>query len=329
LYYVDPNFDVIPYKANSIPCFASRVHFSIMWLRKEQFNFIKVGKMLPYLTRPKADVTLDVKDGPIQPGDIINLGISILSHDSFTLRSASVELKCIEVYWKIVSDGKSSRNQKTKRNLFKFKEEFLGSTNFTSGMALYESASFTLPVDIPPTVYGKTVNISWQLDLKLNVAKMRDIHEKSEITVLPIPIGIPMTEGSGNNLIKKVMASSSDGELILTIDSEYGTAGKTLHGSLEAGLKKDVSFTGIRAEIEVKESAGTKSSKTAADLVMLEEKSSLAGGTHKQWSFELKFPDSPPPSIDVSSSKVEWNVKGIIDKSMKKDFSVSYPILVY
>jgi sporulation-control protein spo0M len=284
--------------------------------------------MLSYLKMPRADVTLDVKGGPFHPGDIMNLAVSISSRDSFTLRSASVELKCIEVYWVIVSQGKSTRQQKTKRNLFEFEEQLLGSTKLTPGMALYESASFTLPADIPPTICGKTVNISWQLDVKLNAAKMRDIHEKREVAVLPIATGIPVTEGSGRSPAKKVTASSGDGELVLTIDSEYGTAGKTLHGSLEAAVKKDISFSGVRAELEVKESAGVKSSKTAADLVMLEEESSLAAGNHRQWSFDLKFPDSAPPSFAVSNSRVEWNVKGIIDKSMRTDFSVSCPIQV-
>jgi len=87
-----------------------------------------------------------------------------------------MELKCIEVYWKIVSNGKTTYNKKTRRNLFKFKEEFLGNTEFTQGMGLNESMSFTLPADMPPTISGKTVNISWQLDVKLNVANMRDIH---------------------------------------------------------------------------------------------------------------------------------------------------------
>jgi hypothetical protein len=157
---------------------------------------------------------------------------------------------------------------------------------------------------------------------------MRDIQEKREITVLPIATGIPVTEGKGRSPTRTVTASSGDGELILAIDSEYGTAGRTLHGSLEAAMKKDTSFTGVRAELEVKESAGVKSSKTAADLVMLEEKSSLAAGNHRQWSFDLKFPDSAPPSFAVSNSRVEWNVKGIIDKSMRTDFSVSCPIQV-
>jgi hypothetical protein len=299
-----------------------------MRVRDKRFSFIIGGKMLPYLKRPEADVTLDVNGGLFHPGDIINVGIYISAQDSFTLRSASAELKCIEVYWKIVSDGKTTRNQKTRRNLFKFKEEFLGSTEFTSGMALSESARFTLPADIPPTISGKTVNISWQLDVKLNVATMRDIHEKSGITVMPVPTGIPVTEGSGKNSTGKATASSGDGRLTLTIDSEYGAAGRTLHGSLEAVIKKDISFAGIRAELEMKESAGTKSSKTVADLVMLEERSSLADGTIRQWPFELKFPDSPLPSVDVSSSKIDWNVKGIIDRSKRKDFSVSYPVRV-
>jgi len=285
--------------------------------------------MLSFLKKPKVDITLDAAHGPFHPGDVVKVGVYISSQDSFKLRAASVELKCVEVYWKMVSDGKTTREQKTKRNLCKLREELLGNTEFTSGMALSESASFTLPADMPPTIIGKTVNISWQLDVKLNVAAMRDAHEKGEITVMPIPTAIPVTDGSGSDSTKTVTASSGNGRLTLTIDSEHGATGKTLRGSLEAAIEKDINFEGIRVELEKKETAGTRSSKTVADLVMLEEKSSLAGGAVRQWSFRLKFPDSPLPSFAVSSSKIEWNVKGIVDKSMRKDFSVSCPVRVY
>jgi hypothetical protein len=284
--------------------------------------------MLSFLKKPNAAVTLNVKGGPFHPGDIVNLGISISSEDNFTLRSASAELNCIEVFWRLVSDGKSTRNQKTERNLFRFKEEFLGYTEFTSGMAINGSASFALPKDIPPSVSGKIANISWRLDVKLNIARMRDIHNKSLISVLPVATEIPLTEGSGGNPEAQVTATSDDGSLLLIIDSECGSAGKTLHGSLEAAPRKDLSFTEIRAELEMKESAGNKSSKTAADMVVLEEKSTLPDGTHERWSFELKIPDSAAPSVDVSSTKVEWNVKGILARSLKKDISVSCPIRV-
>jgi sporulation-control protein spo0M len=284
--------------------------------------------MLSLLKKPRVDVTLDTNGGRFYPSDAVNLGIRVAPQESCALRSASVELKCVEVYWIVVSDGKTTRQQKAKRTLTKLAEEFLGSTELTSGMSVTKSVSLSLPADIPPTITGKTVNISWHLDVKLDVKKKRDLHERGLLTVLPVPTGIPVTEGTRNIPQRKVTAASGDGSLVITLDPEYGTPGKTLRCKLEATLEKDVSCTQIRAELEVKESAGTRSSKTVADMVMLEENSTLADGTSRQWTFELTFPDSAPSSVAVSSSKVEWQVKGIIAKSTKKDFSVSYPIRV-
>lgn len=285
--------------------------------------------MLSILKKPKADVTLDISGEPFYPGGTINVGIFISSQDRFTVRSGTVELVCTEVYWKVVSDGKSTRKQKFKRKLFKLKEEFLTNTEFSSGMALNETASVTLPSNVAPTVIGKTVNISWQLDVKLDVPKMRDIHEKRAITVLPMATAIPVSEESGFAPSNRVTNSSDEGDLTLTLDSGYASAGDTLRGSFEAVIQKDVSVEGIRVELEVKEKAGAKSSSTTVDLVQLEQKSSLAAGAYKQWKFTLKLPDTPLPTFHTSDSSVQWRVKGILNKRRKKDFSVDYPIQVY
>ena len=280
--------------------------------------------ILSFLRKPKVDVSLDAGGGPFQSGDIVKLGVHISSQDSFKLRSATVEFKCVEVYWKTVSDGKSSRQQKMKRNLYKHKEELLGETEFSSGMALNQSASFTLPNNMPHTVIGKIVNIGWWFEVKLDVASMRDVKEKKAITVMAIPTAIAVGEDGA----KTATASSGDGQLALTIDSDQGAAGKTLKGTLEAAIEKDTRFDTVRVELGVKETAGEKKSSTAADKVVLEEQSSLEAGATRRWSFELTFPDSLQPSIAVSSSKIEWKMKGIIDKPMRRDFSTSIPLQV-
>ena len=288
--------------------------------------------MLSFLKKPKADIALDISNGPFYLGSTINVGIFISSQDTFPVRSGSADLTCIETYWKMVttSTGKSTTtsNRKFTQKLLQVKEPFLGSNEFRSGMPLSESVNFTLPADLPPTVCGKIVNISWRLRVSLNVAKMRDIHEKREITVLPVATGIPLLEGSNHNVSNKVTASSAEGELTLSLDSEHGAAGETLHGSLEAMMKEDMSVQGIRVELEVKESAGSKSSKTTADLVMLEEQTSLASGSFRKWPFELKLPDAPLPNISTNKSSVVWLVKGIMDKRGKRDLSVTNPIQI-
>jgi len=281
------------------------------------------------LNKPKVDVSLDVDGKSYYPGETIKTGIHILSQDKFKVRSGSVELICTEEYWKMVSDGKSTRAQKYKRKLFRLKEQFLTSTEFSSGMALHERKSLTLPVDIPPTISGKTVNISWQLDVKLDVPKMRDIHKKHTLTVLPIAEAIPIGAKSDIIAPNRITTSSREGDLTLTLDSEYGAAGEMLLGSFEAEIKKDIDVEGVRVELEVKEKAGVKSSKTIADMVPLEDKTSLAGGTYKRWKFTLKIPDMLLPSVVISDSSVQWRVKGIFNKRLQKDFLVDLPIQVH
>jgi len=142
--------------------------------------------MPSFLKKPKADIALDVSSEPFYPGSTIKVGISISSQDRFTVRSGSVELSFIKVGWKTVSSGELRRKQQFKQKLIKVKKKFLANTEFSSGMTLNEQTSFVLPADVPPTVSNNEESIIWQLDVKLDVPKMRDIHEKRVITVLQL-----------------------------------------------------------------------------------------------------------------------------------------------
>jgi hypothetical protein len=275
------------------------------------------------------EVSLDVDGDSYYPGDTIKTGIHILSQDKFKVRSGSMDLVCTEEYWKMVSDGKTTRAQKYKRKLFRLKESFLTNTEFSSGMALNERKSLILPIDIPPTITGKSANISWQLDVKLDIPKMRDIHKKQALTVLPIANAIPVGGENDISASNRILKSSRDGDMTLTVDSSQCIAGETLCGTLETMIKKDISVEGVRVELEVKEKAGVKSSKTIADKVQLEEKIHLGAGSYQRWKFSLGIPEGTLPSCKISETSVQWRVKGIINKRMQKDFLIDLPILVY
>jgi hypothetical protein len=285
--------------------------------------------MISILKKPKAAIALNVSGDPFHPGSTVNVEITVSSMESFTVRSRTVELSCTEVYWQIVSTGKSTYHQKRRHKLLKVKEPFLGSTDFTLGMSTRELVKFTIPEDLPPTVCGKTVNISWQLKASLDVVNKRDIQAKHELNVSPIAIAVAVMEDSYLDFPNKTKASSDNGELIMALASKSGIGGGTLRGSLEAIMKKTMSVDEIRVELEVKESAGTRSSKVVADAVPFGEKVSLTGGGYRKWSFELKIPDTPPPTVQTKKSSVAWAIKGIFDKRLKRDFKVIMPIQVF
>ena len=281
------------------------------------------------LRRPKTDITLKISEGPLYPGSTVNVEVTVSAEENFSIRSGSVELICTEVYWQMVHTGKSVHAQRSKHKLLKVKEQFVNNTKFSLGTYIKKQVNLVIPDGLPPTVIGKTVNIGWQLKASLNVIKMRDIHEQIELAVQPIATAIPVFGESYSDPSNKASSSSDEGELTLFLKSELGTGGETLRGSLEFRVGKDISAREIRMELEVKESAGVKSSKTIADTVMLAEQTLLASGHYRKWPFELRIPDEPPPTVKTYNSSVIWLVKGIIDKPWKRDFSVIYPIQIY
>jgi len=290
--------------------------------------------MLSFLHKPKADLAIDLDDKSIYPGDTLNLRLYLTPRESFRIRSGTVELACTEVYWKLVTTttGKTTTtsNRKFTRKLFKLKESFLGATDLTSGMTLNQPVSMSIPADAPPTVSGKTASITWEIDAKLDIPKMRDIHEKRTLVVRSIPTAAAVDEKGWTSPSYSVTDSSDQCELKLSINTDTIGAGQSLRGTLEAQVKEQFDVRKVRVELEVEEKAGNKSSATVADSNVLDGGPiSFYGADFRQWPFQLQIPDTPLPSVSTSSTGVHWCIKGIMDRRLKQDLSVEKGIQVY
>jgi len=289
--------------------------------------------VLSFLHKPKADLVIDLENKSFFPGDTLDVRLYLTPQESFHIRSGTVELICTEVYWRRVttSTGKTTTtsNRKFRRTLFRAKEKFLGIIDATSGMSLSEAVSFTIPTNVPPTVEGKTASITWGLDAKLDIAKMRDVHTQRIITIKPILMAHAVDDP--NQRPPAIIAHDSSGhcDLSLTLYSDTAGAGGTLQGTLEMQVKKEVDVREVRIELEVKEEAGTKSSRTVVDSVPCESGSSFNYGDFRQWPFRFQIPQAPLPTITTSSTKVRWRVKGVMDRKMKQDFEAEKEIQVY
>lgn len=284
--------------------------------------------MISILQKPNADIYLEVKGGATNPGSSFEVRVNVTSMDNFSVRSGSVELTCTEVYWQIVSTGKTTYQQKCNQKLFKEKKSFLGETNFSIGASEGKTLKFDIPEGFPPSVCGKKVNISWQLKASLDVVKKRDISVKQSIKVEPIATVSLLNGHKGGGFGNITTSFSDNGDLSISLSSWSAAGGAVLKGRFETVMKKPLEVNGVRLELEVKEQAGTMSAKKTVEKIVLEEKTSLMSGGYREWPFELKIPDSPPISVKTEKSSVVWQVKGILDKRLSRDMKVSAQIQV-
>jgi hypothetical protein len=284
--------------------------------------------MISILKKPKIDIEVKTPSSPLILGNTISIDILISPKESFEIRSGLVEFTCTEVHWQWVSHGKSSSVQKVKNVLLKMKEQYLDSTHLIAGTSIRESVNLLIPANLPPTVKGKIVDIRWQIKVSMNVIKLRDVHQKCEVPVLPAVVVLPRPKSSEREFSERRTKSSGTGELSMSLDSEI-TSGNTLYGALEIIVKKTLEARAIRVQLEVKESAGAKSSKRVMVVEILENKTTLVGGGYRKWKFSIKVPAKVPSTYSTEKSSVKWTLKGIIDKCWKRDFTVSVPIQVY
>ena len=293
--------------------------------------------MLSILHKPKADLSINLDDVVIYPGDTVKVKLRLTPQENFHIRSGTIELTCTEVYWKVVTYYTHSkygstmhrRNQPCTNRLVQQKKRFLDITDASNGMSLSQDVSFDIPNNALPSIDGNTANITWELKAKLDIAKLRDVHANQVVMVRPFPLAIPVDE-SGHIAGSSVVNRSYDAcDLSLTLDTGSIGAGESLRGAFETQVKKPFKARQVRVELEVSEEAGSKSSKTVMDRALLEnERITFNGADYRRWEFALKVPQSLP-TMSAGSTKVHWRVKGILDERLSQDHWIEKDIQVY
>jgi hypothetical protein len=274
--------------------------------------------MLSRFRRPKADISLEVGEGPFWPGDRVDVRVSLSTRESLHVREARIELACIETYYVAASQGPPFKNTQV---LFLESTPLLSETRVIEGFPQGGSFSFSIPREAPPTVRGDVAEISWLVRAAVNVAEARDVHQSRDIIVLS-----PVPERSPPQTAEETYAQCT---LSLSLSSTTVGEGETLQGVFRVEVRQNLGVQGIRVDLECQEKARDKVVWTVKDPVLLKGQEELTAGQILEWPLRLHVPKHRLPSTETHDTLVVWRVKGILDRRGRLDLDVEQKIDVY
>ncbi len=284
--------------------------------------------MIPHMRLPKVAFEMKFADGPIIPGSELKLELSLHPRQRAEVRGGHVELTCTQTYWERVQRYVYSRYggyyriqlQRFTELVYQDSAPFIEATELVAQLPIRKQVRFVLPGDVPPTVKGNVVNISWRLRATVDVAKRRDLHQEAELFVSwPEPA---RAEGVGSRGMAEAESTFDQGAMSLSVPSGPVRAGDVVSGKLRLQVREGLTPRQVRIELERFEMAGYQSRTGVIDRQVLDDNPNLLAGGVTEWRYRLQVPQGPCPTIRTNRSHVEWRLRGIVDQRLKSDPSV-------
>ena len=133
-------------------------------------------------------LTIAVEDRQYLPGDTVELEVSLTPEGSFYVREGRVELVCVETTYRA---GEEGGYDTIPHVWWQSAASFLHEENVLKRQSYGKTFKFTLPSDAPPSLQvgadeQSCANISWRVQVSLDIAGAQDFHQRREIVVLPL-----------------------------------------------------------------------------------------------------------------------------------------------
>jgi hypothetical protein len=310
-------------------------------------------RFLPRSRRSIAEVTVRPGEGPFRPGDQVDVEVSILPQESFTVGEALLSLVCRETFWYTVEStgatwvgrypGHAEENHrgtpytaagrpgryKTSKELVRLSSPFLVNVRLFKAIPYRSRVRFRLPEGAPPSIIGDTARVDWQFYASWAVPEGLDTRRVGRLDVV-----LPPAEGKASqdqSLSPDHLADTAYQQCILSLSlpALRLRTGQDFEGTLTARVRSRLKVSTVRAALECREQSGAKESTTTHSMVVLQRQALLRAGSVYEWPFRLTAPDRLLPSITMDETSVTWRVKGVLHRSLRTDLEVQHRIEVH
>ena len=306
--------------------------------------------MLRQSASPTADISVAIDSRPLYAGDTLDVEVLVTPHLSFqaalgVLRLTRVELVRVDsardAVPQMMLPGRRSRGNSG--GPAHIDEVFAEDAAMEGGVQQRYPMRLRLPEAAPPTVKGKYARISWELSATIltradwlptgdgwlaNLARGRAAHCEQELVVFSRSDVDPL---DGLPLLDEIPASRSYRNVTigLTLDSASVANGGTVTGSLSIKSKSGVKARELRVELMRWERSGSKQAQVIEHSEVLQRPALLGANEETDWAFRLTVPDPLMPTVLANHTFVGWQVRGVIDRKLLPNQSVSQLLHVY
>ena len=286
--------------------------------------------MLSGFRRPAADFRVELSATTLEPGDELNIRVSLIPRDGFQVRRGRVTIECEEIFVVQSYQTRTGITQplKTTHLLSRWEEVFMADYRMRRGLPYFADVNYTVPQGAQPTVSGVSVGsirvgIAWTVTTHVDVAGARDFHDSQNISVV-----MPAAPSDAESVPVVAQSEHDWCALTLTLPTEYARSHDTLEGVLRAQVSQDIDLSEVRAQLVRVETFGENTDTYEQDMGKLDDALSLRRGETREWRFQLNTGQVDAPSLRTDNSVVTWLVKCVLARRMRFDARIEQEIWV-
>jgi hypothetical protein len=299
------------------------------------FDFMKGGKTSMTLTldRPVSKAATQVY--PYYMGETVHARVTLVSEKEVKIQEGRIALVYQEEYqYKHQHHSRDSRGHSrttvsttwTTDEQEAHRQVFLGETSVPAGTQKTYEFDLPIPIQAAPSARAEIVHINWQVKATLDRKMAGDIEDKIDLPVFSGAPGTPVQPVESG-----VSNEPDEADLIFSLPGKDWVMGETIAGRLRINPKKEFDVTEIRVELVRRERVprGLGNERETLLPVKLSEGTRLTPGQNLTLPFNIAIPSSAPATFNTPNSKLDWMLRGILARRLRKDTIAEAEIVIY
>ena len=271
----------------------------------------------------KMSVDLTVDGQTVEPGQSMACRVDVGGGGDDKLRGLRVELAYKNTYYHRThdSDGHGSDETRTSDNVVVASEKVPADDPSMTGDSGTFEFTLAIPEDVPPSA-PKWVD--WSVTAILDRKLARDRRESVPITVLGLSGGYAMWASSAQR------CAEDNCDMQLDVSSRTARVGETLTGTLRVEPKRDFECRSVYVAIEGAMHHEDNIEREVGEVkVTLADRPTFSPGVAQEFPFQITLPGDALPSFLAEHSQLRWHLKGVCDRKLRGDNTVSAEIVVH
>jgi hypothetical protein len=299
------------------------------------FDFLKGGKTSVKLTldRPISKDATQVY--PYYPGETVHASVTLVSEKEVKIQEGRIALVYQEEYqYKYHHQSRDSHghSRTTVATAWATDERevnrqvFLGETSLLAGTQKNYEFDLPIPINAVPSAQAEIVHIKWIVKATLDRKMAGDIEDK---------VYLPVFTGASGTSVQPVEAGVSnepnEADLIFFLPRKEWVMGETIAGRLQINPKKEFDVTEVRVELVRRERVPRDlgNEHETSMPVKLSDRTALMPGQTLTLPFNIAIPSPVPATFSTPNSTLDWALKGILARRLRKDTIVEEKIIIY
>jgi hypothetical protein len=299
------------------------------------FNFLRAGKTSVKLTLDRPISKDATQFSPYYPGETVHASVTLLSEKEVKIQEGRIALVYQEEYQykhhhrSTDSHGHSRTTVATdwatdEREVNR--QVFLGETSLPAGTQKNYEFDLSIPTNAAPSVQMEIIHVNWIVKATLDRKMTGDIEDK---VYLPV-----FTRASGTS-VQPVEAGVStepnEADLVFILPRREWMMGETIAGRLQINPKKEFNVTEVRVELVRRERVPRDlgNEHETSMPVKLSDRTPLMPGQTLTLPFNIAIPSPVPATFSTPNSALDWTLRGILARKLRKDTIVEEQIIIY